>query len=90
MQHGPVDQPSTRKIHQTMENNARVVIATGASRGTGHAIALEFARHGYACVLAACGSIALSRTATERGIGVAETETEMLKLQGLSLYGQPG
>ena len=48
-----------------MENNAPVVIVTGASRGIGHAIALEFARHGYACVLAARDSIALAKTADE-------------------------
>ena len=55
----------SKEAYNTMENSSPVVIVTGASRGIGRAIAIEFGRHGHACVLAARDGIGLTRTADE-------------------------
>lgn len=46
-------------------HNTPVVIISGASRGIGRAIAVEFGQHGYICVLAARDGDALTRVAEE-------------------------
>jgi len=48
-----------------MHIDTPVVIVSGASRGIGRAIAIEFGQHGYTCVLAARDGDALARVAEE-------------------------
>jgi 3-oxoacyl-[acyl-carrier protein] reductase len=65
--------PIPEEAYNTMENTSPVVIVTGASRGIGRAIAVEFGRNGHACVLAARDGIALTATADEiRALGGPE------------------
>lgn len=84
-------QREAKQAHNSRCNPARVAVITGASSGIGHATALEFARNGWALVLAARDQATLDPVAIACGcagahsaIGVPTDVTDAAQVERLA------